>query len=245
MKYLLEFTKFVNESNIWIEPERFPWEEQINALAQELIEKSEELKDKFDWNRHKTQKFEFEIKTRNWPDVDELIQEFGLSENGLEHLWNEYLASSLEQAGNDIVESSDFLTDWYQGGRSGGWLLLETDLESVLYPDSVVENIIDDYVWSSRDITDEEYEQWKSLNREDHDVKKGVRLLTQFNILDFETINLAEEESKKIVESLKKELEQLNQLEVELNNVQDRINSFWKNVDQSFREYVQYESERD
>ena len=132
MNYLVEFAYFMNGNHSTITPERFPWEEKINALVQEIIDKSNELKDKFDWNRHRTQKFEFDIKARNWPNLESLHDEFGISEESLEQMWNEYLSDNLEGAGNDIVETSDFITGWYQGGRSGGWLFLETDIPSIV-----------------------------------------------------------------------------------------------------------------
>ena len=63
--------------------------------------------------------------------------------------------------------------------------------------------------------------------------------------MNFETIDAAQEQSKEAVESLKSELEILVKLEKELENVQDRIDSFWKNVDRWFREYVKEELDRD
>lgn len=245
MNYLVEFAHFMDENHSTITPERFPWEEKINALVQEVIDKSNELKDKFDWNGHRTQKFEFNIKARNWPNVETLHDEFGISEENLEQMWNDYLSDNLEGAGNDIVETSDFITDWYQGGRSGGWLFLETDIPSIVYPDSVIDDIVSQYKYVSEDITDEEYEQWKSLDLEDSDIKKGASLLTKFDLMNFETIDAAQEQSKETIESLKSELEILVKLEKELENVQDRIDSFWKNVDQWFREYVKDELDRD
>lgn len=246
-KLVLKFVEFINESESYdfeID-QRFPWSEKINNLINSIMEKRNYLIKEFEYDRHKGDGFEFDIKARAYPDIDYLKKEYGYTEEEIYEMWDQFLADNLQMEGDDIVENSAYFSDWYTTGRSGGWLLLKHKSNLINDPDSVIE---DDLVYLNDltdEVTEEEYNEWKEFYENDSETKKGSSLLKSFEIEvgDFQNINDAEEESKSVISNLEEHLTKLQDVEKELNQVGERIKSFWKDAEVNFNDYVQSENE--
>lgn len=244
MLNILSYKEFLNESESYdLElDKRFPWAEKIESLADQIVTKSDYLRNNFNYDRHKGDGFEFDIKTRNWPDIDDLYKKYGFTEEEIQSMWNLFLSDNLEMYGNDIVETEPAFTDWFTTGRSGGWLLLKHKSNIIDDPISVIEDDVSYLNDLTDQISDEEYKEWKEFN----DIAgAGARLLGRMDIQvgDFENVNYAENESKVAIANLQEHLGELLELEKSLDKVENLINTFWEDSEVNFEEYVKGESE--
>ena len=244
MLNILSYKEFLNESESYdLElDKRFPWTEKIESLADEIITKSNYLRNNFNYDRHKGDGFEFDIKTRNWPDIDDLYKKYGFTEEEIQSMWNLFLSDNLEIYGNDIVETEPEFTDWFTTGRSGGWLLLKHKSRLIDDPISVIEDDVSYLNDLTDQISDEEYIEWKEFN----DIAgSGARLLGRIDIEvgDFENVKYAEDESKVSIANLQEHLSELLKLEKSLDKVENLISTFWEDSEVNFEEYVKGESE--
>jgi len=130
---LLKFNQFINESSDQSskaehylgEPFVF-WEKPMA----DLIEKIEELEDSFFYGRlNNLNQMKFNIKMYDVPDFQEIATKYGQSENQIAEDWYEYLRDRLEGWAHDLMEECPWIKDWNQDGRSGGWLVLETNIK--------------------------------------------------------------------------------------------------------------------
>jgi hypothetical protein len=123
---ILRFEKFLGESKQSMDEynidQRFPWSEEIGNLIDQVEEKIEEIKEKFNYDRHDSNGFEFNIKARNWPDSEKIIKLYGISEKAFYSYWQRFLDENLEMFANDIMENTKFLEGWAVYGRSAGWI---------------------------------------------------------------------------------------------------------------------------
>jgi hypothetical protein len=246
MSDIKRFSRFLKESSS-TEKEygldsRFPWTEEIGRIIDQIVEKAEHIKSEYEWgrhNRHSPDGFEFDIKTRSWPDAEEIAQSTGFTEKEIEGMWDLFLADTLEMSGNDFVEIYDFFDDWGQTGRSGGWLLM--------IPDSHTKYLIEDYVEKIKDgvseLNDEteslelgegELEKWLEIKNE-----KGFRLLKRLNqYTEYEELDALEKESISTITYLKNLLSELEGLEKALSGIQKSIDDFWKKSGEYFKDFV-------
>lgn len=218
--------------------ERFPWTEKIEELIDEIVSISRELKDDYRYGKRDTPGFEFDIKMRNWPDGSD----FGVSDETITDIWWTYLSDNLEMAGNDIVGTSEELfDDWYQTGRSGGWLLLQHDSRVINEPEDLIRDIVDDVNTYTEDISDEDIDLWKSLNS-----NKGYRLLKRYGQAhEFEDIEEAELYVKDALVALEYEVNYLKKLKNKLESVDSRIDNFWRDAQKYFSEYAREQLSED
>jgi hypothetical protein len=233
------YTEFINESwrskEDWDLSDKFYWNEEIESLINELISKSEELKEKYNYGRHNegSTGFEFDIKARNWPDEDD----FDIGTEELNQAWWTFLHDNLKSFGDDIIENDtdEFFEDWYQAGRSGGWLLLEHDSGAIGDVDGLISELLDVLIYHERGLeNEEEIELWDTLRK-----NKGHRLLQRSGSAHkFEDIEDAEEEAKSTIENLKYEIGRLEKLGNKLSDISKRIDKFWKNSPDYFREFM-------
>ena len=245
-KLVLRFSEFLNESESYdfeID-QRFPWAEKINDLIDQIMSKKRYLIENFEYDKHDGNGFEFNIKSRAFPDTDDLSKKYGYSEDELNYMWDSFLSDNLQMAGDDIIENSEDFDDWFTTGRSGGWLLLKHKSNLISDPESVIEDNLTYLNDLTDEITEEEYQEWKKFYEDDDETKRGSNLLKAFNIEvgDFENVKYAEEESKTAIASLEENLKELEKLENSLDKVQKRIDTFWEDAEVNFEEYVENES---
>ncbi len=243
---ILRFSQFINESDSYdfeID-QRFPWSEKINDLTDQIMTKQRYLTKNFEYDRHDSDGFEFNIKSRTFPDTDDLSKKYGYSEDEVNHMWDTFLSDNLQMAGDDIIENSENFDDWFVTGRSGGWLILKHKSNLITDPESVIEDNLSYLNDLTDEIDEEEYQEWKKFYEDDEETKKGSNLLKAFEIEvgDFENVKYAEDESKVAIASLEENLKELQNLEKDLDMVQERIDTFWKDAEVNFEEHVENES---
>ena len=236
---LVKFSEFLNESidqtmkDFGLD-ERFEWSRELGELAENILNKSNELKEEYGYGRRSNNGFEFDIKTRSWPDLDNLASKYNVTEEEIDDLWNLFLSDQLEMYGEDIIENGKFFEDWSQGGRSGGWLILEYNIED---PDSVINDEIADYNFYANRVDDEDFNEWKEFQERGG---KGLRMLKSFNIKTPipEDIQILEDEFNTCKPNLESLIEELNVLETHLIEVKKSIDDFWNNSNEYFNDFL-------
>jgi hypothetical protein len=243
---ILRFSQFINESDSYgfeID-QRFPWTDKINDLVDQIMSKKRYLTGNFEYDRHNGNGFEFNIKSRAFPDTEDLSKKYGYSEDELNYMWDSFLSDNLQMSGDDIIENSENFDDWFTTGRSGGWLILKHKSNLITDPESVIEDNLSYLNDLTDEIDEEEYQEWKKFYEDDVETKRGSNLLKSFEIEvgDFENVKSAEDESKVAIASLEENLKELQNLEKDLDEVQKRIDTFWEDAEVNFEEYVENES---
>jgi len=236
---LVKFSEFLNESidqtmkDFGLD-ERFEWSRELGELAENILNKSNELKEEYGYGRRSNNGFEFDIKTRSWPDLDNLASKYNVTEEEIDNLWYLFLSDQLEMYGEDIIENGKFFEDWSQGGRSGGWLILEYNIED---PDSVINDEISDYNFYANRVDDEDFNEWKEFQERGG---KGLRMLKSFNIKTPipEDIQILEDEFNTCKPNLESLIEELNVLETHLIEVKKSIDDFWNNSNEYFNDFL-------
>jgi len=236
---LVKFSEFLNESidqtmkDFGLD-ERFEWSRELGELAENILNKSNELKEEYGYGRRSNNGFEFDIKTRSWPDLDNLAAKYNVTEEEIDNLWYLFLSDQLEMYGEDIIENGKFFEDWSQGGRSGGWLILEYNFED---PDSVINDEIADYNFYANRVDDEDFNEWKEFQERGG---KGLRMLKSFNIKTPipEDIQILEDEFNTCKPNLESLIEELNVLETHLIEVKKSIDDFWNNSNEYFNDFL-------
>jgi len=236
---LVKFSEFLNESidqtmkDFGLD-ERFEWSRELGELAENILNKSNELKEEYGYGRRSNNGFEFDIKTRSWPDLDNLAAKYNVTEEEIDDLWNLFLSDQLEMYGEDIIENDKFFENWSQGGRSGGWLILEYNIED---PDSVINDEISDYIYYANQVDDEDFNEWKEFQERGG---KGLRMLKSFNIKTPipEDIQILEDEFNTCKPNLESLIEELNVLETHLIKVKKSIDDFWNNSNEYFNDFL-------
>lgn len=239
MLRLLKFSEFLNESidqtmrDFGLD-ERFEWSRELGELAENILGKSNELKEEYGYGRRSNDGFEFDIKTRSWPDLDNLAAKYNATEKEIDDLYYLFLSDQLEMYGEDIIENSKFFEDWSQGGRSGGWLILKYNFED---PDSVINDEIYDYNSYANRVDDEDFNEWKEFQERGG---KGLRMLKSFNIKTPipEDIQILEDEFNTCKPNLESLIEELNVLETHLIKVKKSIDDFWNNSNEYFNDFL-------
>ncbi len=222
--------------------ERFPWSEEIISLCDRILEKAPQLKKDFNYNRHRREGFEFNIKAKWWPDIDAISKKYGYSEDEIYEMWDQFLADNLQMWGDDIIENSAYFEDWFQEGRSGGWLVLNYKSELIEYTESDIDEEISDlnYMTESMD---------EAFNKIYID---GIGFLKILNSLKKSGIDVEhlessfedmEDKSKSVISSLKEKLSELEKIGAELEDVQSEIKKFWENSKNYFNDYIENENE--
>jgi len=236
---LVKFSEFLNESidqtmeDFGLD-ERFEWSRELGELAENILNKSNELKEEYGYGRRSNNGFEFDIKTRSYPDLDNLASKYNVTEEEIDNLWYLFLSDQLEMYGEDIIENGKFFEDWSQGGRSGGWLILEYNIED---PDSVINDEISDYNYYANQVDDEDFNEWKEFQERGG---KGLRMLKSFNIKTPipEDIQILEDEFNTCKPNLESLIEELNVLETHLIEVKKSIDDFWNNSNEYFNDFL-------
>jgi spermidine/putrescine-binding protein len=236
---LVKFSEFLNESidqtmrDFGLD-ERFEWSRELGELAENILNKSNELKEEYGYGRRSNDGFEFDIKTRSYPDLDNLASKYNVTEEEIDNLWYLFLSDQLEMYGEDIIENGKFFEDWSQGGRSGGWLILKYNFED---PDSVINDEISDYNFYANRVDDEDFNEWKEFQERGG---KGLRMLKSFNIKTPipEDIQILEDEFNTCKPNLESLIEELNVLETHLIEVKKSIDDFWNNSNEYFNDFL-------
>jgi len=216
----------------------FPWGEEIDSLANQVLEKSNHLKEEFEYNRHGGDGFEFDIKARTWPDADYLSHKYGYSDEEIYDMWDQFLTDNLQTFGDDIVENSGYFDDWYQDGRSGGWLLLKHKSTLINDPESV----IDDEIFDLNYMIENLEEDYFDIFIEGIEISKILKLIIKKGIEGY-LVNDLKKRSDLVISGLKEHLSELEKLESELEGVQNRIKKFWENSKKYFNDYIENENE--
>jgi hypothetical protein len=236
-RFIMKEVKESQNYNFSIDKE-FPWGEEIDSLANQVLEKSNHLKGEFEYNRHKGDGFEFNIKSRVGPDVDYLSDKYGYSDEEIYDMWDQFLADNLQTYGDDIVENSGYFDDWYQEGRSGGWLLLKHKSPLINDPESVIDDEIFDLNYTIENLEEDYFD----IFIEGIEISKIIKLIIKRGI-EGDLVNDLKKKSDLVISGLKEHLSELKKLESELEGVQGIIKNFWEKAEEYFNDYVEDEHE--
>ena len=243
------FADYLNESEIK-KPEdlgldvRFDWVPEIIGKIERVLLKSEEIQKKYSYNhRRNSDSFEFNIKTRNFPEFKKLEEMYNVDLDYIYQMWDAFLSDNLQIQADDIIDSSRFFEAWTQAGRSGGWLFLK--YRDYLFDEP--ENWIKERVENLNELTDEIKEEDFNLYQELKQASNpAYRLLRRIGTQPVaEEITLAEDESKLVKNALDNYYKKLIFLEKELESVQNRINTFWEDAEVDFEEFLDANVEKD
>ena len=252
MNRIKRFSQFINESvdsqkQYGLDP-RFPWFEEISNLIDKIEEKITYIKDDFKYGRHDRHShvgFEFDIKTRNWPDSEELARQYGFTEEEVSQMWDLFLSDNLEMYASDFLEKYDMFEEWGQTGRSGGWLLLKPDRHTKYLIEDYEEKIQDgvnelNSLTDSTDLTKEDIGKFIRLEKEGK-----IELLQRLGMLEdgYEEFQEMKKESTDCLVYLKNLLKEASDLESALTDVQNQIKQFWEKSDEYFKDFVSAEKE--
>ena len=140
MSKLLKFNQFINESltkeikdelraeHYLGEPYTMLWEKPMT----DIIEKLESLDDSFFYDRlNNLNQLKFNIKIYDTPNFAEIASEYNLSEEQIYEDWGEFLKLTLDGFAQQMMEECPWINDWSQDGRSGGWLVVETNIKDI------------------------------------------------------------------------------------------------------------------
>lgn len=252
MNRIKRFSQFINES---VDSEKkygldsgFPWSEEISNLIDKIEEKIDYLKDNFEYGRHDRHSpvgFEFDIKARNWPDSEELAQQYGFTEEEVGQMWDLFLSDNLEMYASDFLEKYDMFEGWGQTGRSGGWLLLKPDRHTKYLIEDYEEKIQDgvnelNSLTDSTDLTKEDIGKFIQLEKEGK-----IELLQRLGMLEdgYEEFLAMKKESTDCLVYLGSLLKDAQDLESALTDVQNQIDQFWEKHDEYFEDFVSAEKE--
>jgi hypothetical protein len=240
MKNIKKFIDFLNESSsakneFDLDP-RFDWSDDIADLIDQILEKSEHIKDYYDYDRHGGKGFEFDIKVRTYPNIEDLSSKYDMKEDELYSMWDLFLSDNLQSEADDMVQSSGYFHDWYQEGRSGGWLSLTHSSDAIENPYDLIRDTVSDLNYFTDKVDDSEIEELKNKEKEGG---AGFRFLNVTGVIEKpESINNAEEEAKEVKQKLEEIIKELDNLETDLENVEKRIKNFWDNSSKWFEEVV-------
>jgi len=239
MKNIKKFIDFLNESSsvkeqFDLDP-RFDSSDDIADLINQILEKSEHLKDHYNYDRHEGKGFEFDIKVRTYPAIKDLSSKYDKDEDELYHMWEIFLSDNLQSEADDIVQNSGYFNDWYQEGRSGGWLSLTHSSDAIENPYDLIRDTVSDLNYFTAKVDDSEIEQIKNLEK----AGKGFRFLDAMDMIErSEEMLNAEEEAKEVKQKLEEIIKELDNLETDLEKVEKRIKTFWDNSSKWFEEFV-------
>ena len=252
MNRIKRFSQFINESvdsqkQYGLDSE-FPWTEEISNVIDQIEEKIVSIKDNFEYGRHDRHSpvgFEFDIKARNWPDSEELAQQYGFTEEEVDQMWDLFLSDNLEMYASDFLEKYDMFEDWGQTGRSGGWLLLKPDRHTKYLIEDYEEKIQDgvnelNSLTDSTDLTKEEMGKFIQLEKEGK-----IELLQRLGMLEdeYDEFQAMKKESTDCLVYLRNLLKEASDLESVLTDVQNQISHFWEKCDEYFKDFVSAEKE--
>lgn len=142
---LLRYSQFLNESkfNIRFLIEDFKdlqWEEGLNFEIQNLLR----LKDEIENLEESEGKYKFNIKIYKGPNILYLSEKTGKAENFIYDEYSQFLSDMFVGFAEDLEQEYSWIVKAGQEGRSGGWLVIETNKGSEeIFND--IESFTDDY----------------------------------------------------------------------------------------------------
>lgn len=240
MRMIKTYLKFINESKNFDIDYRFPWAEELEGMADSIIERIDGIVEEYNYGTHRrdcTDGFEFNIKDHTGIDAEALSKKYGISEDEVYSYYQYFLSDNLESAANDIIGESGFFSNWCVAGRSGGWLVLEARTDLVDDPEEVINSRLLELEYYTNGIDDELVNKWKEFKEK---AAKGYNLLRTIGIRneDFSDIEEAEEEANSVKESFENTLKQIDDLEKDLSKVQQIIDDFWETSEENFEEHL-------
>ena len=240
MKRIKTYLKFINESRGFDIDYRFPWAEELEGMADSIIERIDGIVDEYNYGTHRrdcTDGFEFDIKARTGIDAEGLAKKYNISEDSIYDYYNQFLSDNLESAANDIIGESGFFSNWCVAGRSGGWLVLEARTDLVDDPKDTIDSRLLELEYYTKGIDDELVNKWKVF-KEKAGKGYGFLKMTGVEFEDFSDIEEAEGEANDTKESFENTLKQIDDLEKDLLKVQKRIDDFWDSSEDRFDDYL-------
>lgn len=138
---LLKYKQFLNESKSDIEDFKdLPWEEELNFEIQNLLS----LKDEIEDLEESEGKYRFNVKIYEGPNILYLSEKTGKAEDFIYDEYSEFISDMLAGFIEDLEQEYSWVIRAGQEGRSGGWLVIETNKgsEDILKD---IESFTDDY----------------------------------------------------------------------------------------------------
>ena len=222
------FKKYVNEYHHhggfppYVEPKnklgKKQWQ-QWNTMTKDISNQIKFIKDtaegirnEFNYRLHsrdyRENAYEFNVKMYDIPgvDVEELLNKyFDGSEDDLDQTWVDFVGRQVEHFVEDLQDHHkiDWIKDYYQVGRSGGWLVLE----------------LEPYTWSEGDVEDK-------LNEMESDWNYESEELVEYND-ETETFKADMKEMKKL---FKRQMKAISIYESELTDHAEELNTIKKQI---------------
>jgi len=132
-----------------LEDPPYPWEENLKLLAGKFRKLCGDLASSYRKRGGICNScFSFNIKIHDFPDFDALASTFDRSSEEVSDLYFEYfLSDQLSGFIETIQHRLPFVNGVYQEGRSGGWLIINTnyDVGDKMWIDNYIESAIDAY----------------------------------------------------------------------------------------------------
>ena len=199
MKIITSFKQFLNESASIIQGYPKPknklgqkqWAKWLDMLKEVETEceyirtTATELQKEYNYNLHgrdhRAEAYEFDVKMHHIPEIDseELrAKYFDGSEDELNQAWVDFVARQVEYFVEDLQDhyKIDWIKDYYQVGRSGGWLVLE--LEPSTWSESEVEYTADmfeeDFNYQSEELVEYD-DETETFSADMKELKKTYR----------------------------------------------------------------------
>ena len=226
------------------------WNEEIVEKIDAIEELAGSIRSDYEWNRHgndyRGDGFEFKIKARNFPDSEDIAKKYEVSEEDVWDLWNDFLNDNLSGYADGYVEdNSKLFKEWFQVGRSGGWLVLISELG--LDEDRIQELIQDDLHYAIDAASDLSEEDIKALNfqykyKDDERKKKGFELFASLKISDLsDDAKYYLKRKDETLEALESMLNEYTELEKKLGSIQKDIDNFWEKAKDNFTSWAENE----
>jgi hypothetical protein len=243
------FADYLNESQ-GMKPEdfdldtRFDWVPEIMDKIEKVVLKAEKIQKDYSYNgRKNSDSFEFNIKTRTWPEFEKLRKTYNVDLDYIYQMWDTFLSDNLQIQADDIIDSSRFFEAWSQAGRSGGWLFLKYRDYLFDEPEDWIQERVNHLNDLTEEISEEDFELYQELKQASNPAYRFLRRIGTEPVS--QDIISAEEESNNVKVILDGYYKRLVFLEKELEKVKNRIDTFWEDVEVDFEQFLESNIQQD
>lgn len=211
---------------------KFPWEEELQGKLGEIKEIMISIEEDFNVDRYTSPSYNFDIKIHDYPDMEELAEEYDSTEYEMQEQWNRYLEEQI----TDFADSLDFfwIEDVYQSGRSGGWLTLEVKSSNSL--ETIRQNVIDHLKEYVNDV-----EEYEPITKEELVKMRGSIMGNKFGLggtSKSSEVDKIKQEMVGTINLLDEELTTLEQIKAELEETEKLIESGLEGLVAGFKIWI-------
>ena len=250
------FSQFITEARRWVDIELslsrdygrdftdFYFEEGITDLMDDVQRMWGELENEYWWNREsrnfREDHFAIDAKIHVWPDFDEIrtavgMNEDELSDDSIDSMWWSWIEDQREFFQEDITELYSWIANTGWGGNSGGWLIIQPDVNGEDFISSIEDELMT-YHDTKTDLKDDE-ERWEELVKRAHD-PKFLRLVKLGLAEEADDLAYLKKDADAIRETLKTEMARVEQIWNDLKEISDRPQKFAQQAQKLFTKWA-------